>query len=67
MTTEEKATGVKCPKCGSRMVRQPEIYVLPKFERGPTGSVNFTITDDIAARVFVCPKCHYIEFYYERA
>jgi predicted nucleic-acid-binding Zn-ribbon protein len=62
---EEKKV-VKCPKCQQRMVKQADLAVLPKLERDHVGSVSFHVSDDIPMRVFVCPNCHYIEFYYER-
>jgi len=65
-STEEKAQIVKCPKCTSRMVKQPDTYILVRLQREPTGGVNFGITDDVTSKIYVCPKCHYIEFYYER-
>lgn len=66
MTTEEKKK-IVCPKCQNRMVKQPDLAVLAKFERDPIGAVTFSISDDILADVFVCPSCHYIELYYKRA
>ena len=57
---------VNCPKCGTRMVKQSDVYVLDRFERDSSGAVKFSLTDDITMRVYICPKCHYMELYYER-
>jgi len=64
---EEEVAIVKCPKCSSRMVKQPDTYALVRIQREPTGGVNFGITDDITSRIYVCPKCRFIEFYYVRS
>lgn len=66
MTEEKKTPILKCPKCETRMVRQSDIYIVPRFEREPSGRVNLSLTDDVTSRIYVCPKCHYMEFYYER-
>jgi len=65
MVTEEKV--VFCSKCKTRMVKLTDIGVLAKFEREPSGRVNFSLTDDIPIIIFVCPKCHFIELYYSAA
>jgi len=62
----EKEIVVNCSKCNTRMVKQSDIYILTRFEREPSGAVNFSLTDDITMRVYVCPKCRHIELCYER-
>ena len=56
---------VECSKCKTGMVQQSDVAILTLFQREPSGRVSFCLTDDIPARVYVCPKCHYIELYYD--
>lgn len=65
MSVEEKT--VFCSKCNTKMLRVTDIGVLVKFEREPSGRVNFSLTDDLPVIIFVCPKCHFIELYYSAA
>jgi len=66
MVSEKEVKVLSCPKCETRMVKQPDIFALTSFSREPTGGVSFTVSDTVSTRLYVCPKCHYMEFYYER-
>ena len=48
------------------MVKQADLAVLTKLESDPVTGASFHISNDIPMKVFICPNCHYIEFYYER-
>lgn len=61
-----KEEHVACLKCGIKMVAQPDVYVLPMFAKEPKGAVNFSMSDHVTMKIYVCPKCHRIELFYER-
>lgn len=62
---DKEAKIVICPGCEIRMVRQSEVVILTSFMREPSGRVSFGLTDDIPARVYICPTCHNIRLYYD--